>query len=137
VTLTQIIFEQEKKSKGFVPQAVLTSLVQAGGETMSTLRRTLASSLDLARQVDEEIERRLQALVSRGELAADEGSQLRDQLVSFSQRTLGRPALSEQDLERALTERGVPTRDDLQEILGQLDTLADELDQLSQRTESA
>jgi polyhydroxyalkanoate synthesis repressor PhaR len=136
VTLTQIILEQEKKRKGFVPQVVLTSLVQAGGETMGTLRRALASSLDLARQVDEEIERRLQALVSQGELAADEGLHLRDQLVTFSQRTWGKPAISEQDLERVLTRRGVPTRDDLQEILGQLDTLADELDRLSQRKES-
>ena len=40
VTLTQIIFEQEKKRKGFLPQTVLTGLIQAGGDTMSTLRRT-------------------------------------------------------------------------------------------------
>ena len=32
VTLTQIIFEQEKRQSGFLPRSVLTGLVQAGGE---------------------------------------------------------------------------------------------------------
>ncbi|MGD8598405.1 MAG: polyhydroxyalkanoate synthesis regulator DNA-binding domain-containing protein, partial [Anaerolineae bacterium] len=62
LTLTQIIFEQEKKRRGFLPQSVLTSLVQAGGDRMSTLRQALATPLNLARQVDEEIEQRLQTL---------------------------------------------------------------------------
>lgn len=30
LTLTQIIFEQEKKKSGFLPQSVLTGLVKAG-----------------------------------------------------------------------------------------------------------
>ena len=55
VTLTQIIFEQEKKQSGFLPRSVLTGLVQAGGETLGSLRRTLASPLDLFHQVDQEI----------------------------------------------------------------------------------
>ena len=38
LTLTQIIFEQEKKQSGFLPRPVLTGLVQAGGETLSALR---------------------------------------------------------------------------------------------------
>jgi len=86
VTLSQIIFEQEKKLSGFLPQAVLTGLIQAGGDTLSALRRTLASPLDLARQVDDEIERRVQALTSRGELAVEEGLQIRDMLLSRSHR---------------------------------------------------
>jgi polyhydroxyalkanoate synthesis repressor PhaR len=51
LTLTQVIFEQEKKRRGFLPQSVLTGLIQAGGERMSTLRHALATPLDLARQV--------------------------------------------------------------------------------------
>jgi polyhydroxyalkanoate synthesis repressor PhaR len=54
LTLTQVIFEQEKRRSGFLPQSVLTGLIQAGGETMTTLRRTLAAPLEMARQVDEE-----------------------------------------------------------------------------------
>jgi polyhydroxyalkanoate synthesis repressor PhaR len=128
LTLTQVILEQEKKRKGFLPQAVLTGLIQAGGETMGTLRRTLALPLNLARQVDDEIERRLQALVSRGELAAEEGRHLRKQLLGLGAEPLGAPRLSEQELERLLEERGVPSRRDLQQMLEQLETLATKLD---------
>jgi polyhydroxyalkanoate synthesis repressor PhaR len=137
VTLTQIIFEQEKKYKGFLPQAVLTGLIQAGGDTMSTLRRTLTSSLNLAHTIDEEIERRIQALVHRGDLATDEGVRLRNKLLAHTALSLGTPKLSERDLEQALDKRGVPTRDDLKQILAQLDELALKLDSLSQRPESA
>ena len=39
VILTQIIFEQEKKNSGFLPRSVLRGLVQAGGDTIGSLRR--------------------------------------------------------------------------------------------------
>ena len=136
VTLTQIIFEQEKKRRGFLPQNVLTGLVRAGGDTMTTLRRTLVSSLDLARQVDEEIERRLQALVSRGELAQEEGQSLRAKLVRPEADIPAVPHLDEEYLAQALEARGVPSRDDVQRILEQLDTLAQKLDQVSGESEA-
>jgi len=137
VTLTQIIFEQEKKRSGFLPQAVLTSLVQAGGETMGTLRRTLVSSLDLARHVDEEIERRLQALISRGELAAEEGQRLGDQLLGPRPQLVDITLFGEEEIERVLDERGVPTQDDLHRVLDQLETLSAKLDDLVRNPESA
>jgi polyhydroxyalkanoate synthesis repressor PhaR len=137
VTLTQIIFEQQKKQRGFLPQAVLTGLIQAGGERMSTLRRTLASPLEIARQVDEEIERRVHTLISRGELAAEDAVHLRDKLLSHRRRPSDDAWPSEQDLEIMLDERGVPTQDDLQEILQQLDLLAAKLDEISPGSEPA
>lgn len=137
VTLTQIIFEQEKKRKGFLPQTVLTGLIQAGGETMGTLRRTMASSLDLARQVDEEIEQRVQALISRGELAAEEGRRLREKLLKQETRPANAALPNEQELERMLSERGVPTQDDLQQILDQLDALTAKLDEVTSSSEPA
>ena len=130
LTLTQVIMEQEKKRRGFLPQAVLTGMVRAGGDTMGTLRRTLASSLNLARQVDEEIERRLQALISRGELATEEGRLLRKKLLDERLPTTTTWP-DETELERALDRRGVPTQTDLEEVFGQLDALATKLDELS------
>ena len=135
LTLTQVIFEQEKKRSGFLPQSVLTGLIQAGGETVGTLRRTLAAPLDMARQVDEEIERRLQTLIGRGELAAEEGRRLRDQLMARSQARPARLAPSEEDLQEALVRRKVPTREDLQKVLDQLETLAAELESVVPRPE--
>jgi polyhydroxyalkanoate synthesis repressor PhaR len=137
VTLTQIIVEQEKKRSGFLPRAVLTGLVQAGGETMGTLRRTLASSLDLARHVDEEIERRLQALISRGELAAEEGHLLGDKLLALRPQLTDVTRPSNEEIERVLDERGVPTQDDLQRVLEQLEILSAKLDDLAGGPESA
>lgn len=134
VTLTQIIAEQEKKRGGFVPKNVLTGLVRAGGDTMTTLRRALASPLDLAHLVDEEIEHRLQGLISRGQLAAEEGRRLRDELLNQVPQQTELPRLDEEKLEKALYERGVPTHEDIQQILDQLDTLTGRLDELASST---
>ena len=102
---------------------------------MGTLRRALAAPLDLARQVDEEIEQRLQVLIGRGELAAEEGWRLRDQLTARHHVRPVRPAPTEQDLEEALARRDVPTREDLQSVLEQLETLAAKLDRVSPQEE--
>jgi polyhydroxyalkanoate synthesis repressor PhaR len=129
VTLSQVILEQEKRQDGFLPQTVLTGLIRAGGDRLSTLRRALASPLDLARHVDEEIDERLQALISRGELAAEEGRRLRDQLLRQDRQTLD-PILSDETVRQYLEEKGVPTQEDLKGILDQLEVLAAKLDQV-------
>lgn len=41
LTLSQIIFEQEKKGSGLLPRALLTNLVRAGGDTFEQVRRAL------------------------------------------------------------------------------------------------
>jgi polyhydroxyalkanoate synthesis repressor PhaR len=135
VTLTQIIAEQEKKGDGFLPEAVLTGLVRAGGDTLSTLRRTLALPLNLWRQVDEEIERRLQVLVSRGELAADEARGLRERLVAVEHQWREPTLFSEEELAHLLEKRGIPNREQFQDILERLDVLAGQLDEVVNESE--
>lgn len=127
LTLSQIIFEQEKKGGGFLPKSVLTSLVQAGGDTMNSLRRGLTAPLDLLRQVDDEIERRLQTLISRGELAKEEGVQLRNKLLS-----LGRWSHTpdEAEIEQALAAQGIPRQEEIQQLSHQIDSLSAKLDAL-------
>jgi polyhydroxyalkanoate synthesis repressor PhaR len=126
VTLSQVILEQERKRESFVPQAVLAGLVRAGGDTMATLRRALAVPLNLARLVDEEIERRLSALVQEGELPAEEEARWRDRLLNP-----GLPPDEGQGLRRLLESRGVATRDDIDGLLHELDCLAEALDDLA------
>jgi polyhydroxyalkanoate synthesis repressor PhaR len=130
LTLSQVIFEQEKKQGDFVPSSVLSGLIQAGGGTLSTLRRILTPALDLLHQIDEEIEKRVQLLISQGELAEDEGLRLRDQLVALGRRSRDTFWLSADELERVLAKRGIPTYDDVQQIAEQLDLLAAKLDDL-------
>lgn len=132
VTLTQIIFEQEKKSSGFLPTAVLTSLVQAGGQTVNTLRRSLTSPLDLLNHVDQEIDKRLQSLTERGDLAKEEATRLREKLLSDPAR-LAEEKLNAtaQEIEKIVRARGIPTRDEVQTLMSQLDDLSGKIETLN------
>jgi polyhydroxyalkanoate synthesis repressor PhaR len=123
ITLTQVIFEQEKKQDSELPRTILTALIRASGDTLNTMRRTLTSPLDWLRQVDEEIDRRLQVLVRRGELAEEDFNRLRDQLLTRSHRAAAPADPQELAVERALTERGTPTRGDIARLDSQLDAL--------------
>jgi polyhydroxyalkanoate synthesis repressor PhaR len=122
VTLTQIVFEQEKKESGFVPRSVLKGLIEAGGNTLNALQRSLASPLGFGRQVDEEIARRLEALVARGELTQEEGARLRDRLLAEAEWP------TERVVQQALVKRGVPTRDEFQRLADQIEKLTAQLE---------
>ena len=128
LVLVQIIVEQEKQQGGFLPLSVLTGLVQAGGNTLATLRRSLAAPLDLLRQVDEEIQRRVERLVSLGELAEDEGRRLAQRLLAQGSSVAA--SLSETALEKELRARDLPTRADLRALSDLLDKLTAEVDEL-------
>jgi polyhydroxyalkanoate synthesis repressor PhaR len=132
VTLTQIIFEQEKKQSGFLPRSVLTGLVQAGGDTLGSLRRTLASPLDLFNHVDQEIKRRLEILVKRGKLNEAEAAELQFNLTEAAKESPEEmPLPSEEEMERLLSKHNVPTRNELRELSAQLEALVEKLDSLS------
>ncbi len=98
LTLSQIIFEQEKKGSGLLPRALLTNLVRAGGDTFEQVRRAL-----LGGAAGEA------ATKSGGEgLTTDEGSPLHKVDDLF------------QDL---LASLNVPTNRDLQRLQSQVDEL--------------
>lgn len=128
VVLTQIIFEQEKQQKGFLPKSVLTNLVRAGGGTLGTLRRGLNLPLDLWRHVDEEIERRVQYLIAKGDLAKEEGARWREKLMSPMFSTPDSNGLGQEELEQLLTDHGVPNREELDRLYAQLEALSTKLD---------
>lgn len=128
--LTQIIVEQEKQSSGFLPLAVLTGLVQAGGNTLAVLRRSLAAPLDLARQVDDEIERRIDSLVDLGELAEEDGRRLASRLKELGPAgRAGEPA-GPAEIARALRDLGIPTRAEVQALMDLVDALTVEVEAL-------
>lgn len=137
VTLTQIIFEQEKKQAGFLPKSVLTGLVQAGGETLNSLRRSLTSPLGLFHQVDEEIEKRLRNLVNQGELTKEEGARLKEKLVNAYHGESGDTLLSgKYGLDQLLGKSGIPTRDEVEKLTSQIEDLSAKIDSLIDETET-
>ncbi len=136
VVLTQIIFEQEKMQKGFLPKSVLTNLVRAGGDTLGTLRRGLTLPLDLWRHVDEEIDRRVQYLISKGELAKEEGVRLREKLLSPIFAAPESSGAGQVELEQLLTDHGVPTREELERLHAQIEALSTKLEGVIGQTET-
>ncbi len=132
VTLTQIIFELEKKQSGFLPRSMLADIIQKGGERLYELQRSLASQITFLQPVDEEIKRRVQTLVHQGEFAEAEGKRLLDKLVHLGVSSLSTHIVpDEADVEMLLNKHDIPTREDLEHVIAQLDALAAELEQLS------
>jgi polyhydroxyalkanoate synthesis repressor PhaR len=129
LTLTQIIVEQEKQQSGFLPSPVLTGLIRSGGNTLAHLRRSLSAPLDLFRQVDDEIERRLQQLVGLGEMAEGEAQRLLEKLTAAGQHTDVSP--SDAALEQEVRVRALPTRSDLRTLSELLDQLSAQVDELA------
>ncbi len=137
LTQAQIIFEQERKIKGGIPHAVFTSLIQASNDTLSQLRHALIPPADWRREVDAEIERRVEQLIKIGKISDDDGFHILDVLLSPLE-AAAKPGNFSQplDLVEMLKHSGTPTRAELTSLTQQLEALSQELDKLAQRKES-
>lgn len=124
LTLTQIIYEQEKRKSGSLPHSVLTSMIQAGGEGINAFQKALTASRYYLFQIDEEIKYRIQKLIGQGELTEIEGKKLLDKLLKSRKEEFG-----EEQVKLVLDNRQVPTRQELRELLDQLDELSEKIDQ--------
>lgn len=131
VITAQIIFAQEKKNGGLMPHAVLQGLLRAGNNTVNYLRQSLSAYWDGQALADFEIERRMQALVLAGELSADEGARLQAKLLAQGRRGKEAPTVSVADLRRALEKRSLPSRETLNQLARQIETLQTDLDRLT------
>ena len=138
VTLTQIIFEMEKKESGFLPHSFLAGLIQAGGSSLGSLQKKLLSSVNYLHLVDEEIQRRIQELQKLGEITEREAQQLLDKLVNWQHKPPEEVHTSIEYLETKvslvedhLIKRHLPTRSEVQNLYQQLSTLEAKLDQLT------
>jgi polyhydroxyalkanoate synthesis repressor PhaR len=130
VTLTQIIMDRERKEGDFVPRSILAELIQAGGESLNTIRQKLSEPSDLIQKVDKEIESRLEGLIQRGEIAEEAGKKLRDQLVKQGHLWTSLTHITEEDIEAALIKYGVPTRSEFQQLLDQIEEISSKLDKI-------
>ena len=138
VTLTQIIFEQEKKQSGFLPRSVLAGLIKTGGDRLNAIQRTLISSMGLWHHVDEEIERRIETLINLGEMTKEEGQLILGKLLSEKfrpeqdiQTPPARVSISQEALEKQLQTLQIPTQKDIQKLLDQIDTLSEKINELT------
>ena len=137
LTLTQIIFEQEKKHSGLLPLSTLTGLIRSSGDRLTSIQRNLFSST-FWHQIDDEIRARIHALVKIDELSEEEGSSLLEKLLLPQIRSRGSSGpdqlsseIDSQDLEAYLIKRQVPTQDDLHQLYAQLEALSEKLENVS------
>ena len=130
LTLSQIILEQEKKQKGFLPRSVLSALVEAGGKPISSIRQRLESPLGFLYHVDDEIERRIHLLIQRCEIAEEHGRKLRDQLMEQNPLLGSQRGIKDEDIRRSLQKQDIPTKDDIHNLLEQIETLIKKIDSL-------
>lgn len=97
LTLSQIIFEQEKKGSGLLPRALLTNLIRAGEDTFEQVRRALLGG-------------------ATGEVVGKQ--------ADSAESSEGSPLQKVDDLfQDVLKSLNVPTNRDLQRLQAQLDEL--------------
>lgn len=129
ITLSQIIFEREKKRSGFLPKSILTSLVRTGGGTLDYLRRSFHSSLGMLRLLEEEIDNRIDTLVAKGEIAQEEADRLRKEIYDGAS-SAAKDVLPDFRVEAALERLNVPTSNDVKDLQSQVEMLMERVDLL-------
>ncbi len=127
--LAQTVFDLEKRLKGGLPGTVLTNLIRAGSDTLSQLRGAFTAE-DSEARIDAELEHRLQVLVQQGELDQDQAARLLDQLIAAGQTVPLPERITGQVVSRALKQRGIPSRAELQRLVRRVEALSVELDEL-------
>ena len=128
VTLSQIIFEREKKDSGYLPNTLLTNLIRAGGDTFGYVKRSFQASLNAVKALEAEVDERIDGLVRRGEMAEDEASRLREELSRERLSALIDPRLVDTRVEAALHRLNIPSRLDVVNLQSQLEHLNQALD---------
>ncbi len=130
VTLSQIILEQEKRQVGALPKAVLTSLIQTGGDTLDMFKRSFYSSLGAVRLIEEGIEKRIDTMVRRGQMPEAEAQSLREKLLRYTHDLNSDEDSSGSPIDAAFDRLNIPTRADVKRLSAQLEELASKLDAL-------
>ena len=130
ITLSQIIFEREKKDSGYLPNILLTNLIRAGGDTFGYVKRSFQASLNAVKALEAEVDERIDALVRRGEMAEEDASRLREELSRERLSSLIDPRLVDTRVEAALHRLNIPSRLDVVNLQSQLEHLNQALDVL-------
>ena len=135
ITLSQIIFEREKKQSGFLPKSILTALIRTSTTPIDYLKKSVTSSISALHLLEREIDHRIDTLVAKGELAADEAERLRKELYGGATET-AKSLIPDIKLDAALTKLNVPTHDDIKALESQVEKLMASVDRLLAASES-
>ncbi len=135
ITLSQIIFEREKKQSGFLPKSILTALIRTSTAPIDYLKKSVSTSVSALHLLESEIDNRIDALVAKGELAADEADRLRRELYGGATET-AKGLIPDIKLDAALNRLNVPTHEDIKTLEDQVEKLMDSIDRLLAASEN-
>jgi polyhydroxyalkanoate synthesis repressor PhaR len=128
VTLSQIIFEREKKDSGYLPSVLLANLIRTGGGTLDYFKRSFTASVNAVRALEAEVDQRIDALVRRGEMAEDDARRLREEFSRDRLSGLMDLHILDNRVEAALHRLNMPSRVDMINLQQQLEQLTQALD---------
>jgi polyhydroxyalkanoate synthesis repressor PhaR len=129
ITLSQIIFEREKKRSGFLPKSILTALIRTSTAPIDYLKKSVSTSIGALHLLEGEIDNRIDSLVSKGELAHDEAERLRKELYGGAAGA-AKGLIPDIKLDVALNKLNVPTHEDIQALESQVEKLMASVDRL-------
>ena len=130
VTLSQIIFEQQKRAAQPTPLGFFTNLIRFdNGSPLEILRRSVAMTANTFTALEKEVERKLHELYDQGEMTGEQlrraRAELRQKLLSGEGRSAGSARGDEMDDDEIAA---------LHQRIDQLNSRLDRLIELSDRT---
>ncbi len=88
VTLTQILFEQEKKKKSLLPLTALRDIIQSGGEKIfGFVQSSIESGVNSISHAREEAEKYLEKVIKKGDLSLEEGRHMVKEFIDEKLKT--------------------------------------------------
>lgn len=120
VTMAQIIFEQEKKLGGYLPQNVLARIIRSGTKSMRELQNSIQSFLEPNQFFEDELLRRLEILSLKKVISEEQSETLSKQLLSEEMR-------KDYDIDSG-AEEGIVSLNDITVLISRIDELEKELD---------
>jgi len=129
LTLSQIVFALQKKQRGVFSHSLLATLIHNSAQRLS-------STPVLSELVEAEIQRRIEALVARGELNPEEGSRWLEKLAAIPPEAASPApaptpfAITTEQIAEALERLPILKRKDYLKLQEQLEQLGAALDQI-------
>lgn len=124
LTLLQILLEEERRTRSWLPHQLLARLLRAGEERLDAFRELLGGSLDSHGWIDRSIRRRVEQLIARGRLTQEEASRWLELLLD--------PDLFEQE-EPPIAELQPATSAEVQNLLAEIERLEAAVDDIISR----
>ncbi|MFQ5457409.1 MAG: polyhydroxyalkanoate synthesis regulator DNA-binding domain-containing protein [Myxococcota bacterium] len=131
VTLSQILLENERKKRDALPRSLLIDLIQRSDQLVDTVKKSISSGVGIITDAGGDLERTVRRLVSRGELAADDGEKLVKRLADWvKEGQSGIEGQIDQRIRKLTRRFDIPARDDVDRLRSSIDRLAESVERL-------